>query len=159
MDITIVTGVGTGPTNLAAFDTALIDAGVHNHNLIYLSSVIPPSSHIEYSSTAKFISVSDDFGKRMYVVCSQQRTEIIGQTAVASIGWVQNPVTGRGLFVEIHGYSKRIVESDVHSTLATMVGNRGQEVYSEVKKLTASIRCEHDPVCALVVAVYKVEDW
>jgi arginine decarboxylase len=40
MRIYVTTGKGEGPTPLAAFDAALIDAGIPNYNLIYLSSVI-----------------------------------------------------------------------------------------------------------------------
>ena len=40
--IVLSTGLGVGPTALAAFDAALLDAGVANYNLICLSSVIPP---------------------------------------------------------------------------------------------------------------------
>ena len=43
MTITLSTGTGEGPTPLAAFDAALVDAGVADHNLICLSSVIPPA--------------------------------------------------------------------------------------------------------------------
>lgn len=39
MHIYVTTGTGEGPTPLAAFDAALINAGVANYNLICLSSV------------------------------------------------------------------------------------------------------------------------
>jgi arginine decarboxylase len=42
VDIIITTGTAQGPTALAAFDAALLGAGVANYNLIPLSSVIPP---------------------------------------------------------------------------------------------------------------------
>jgi arginine decarboxylase len=41
LEIQVTTGTGEGPTPLAAFDAALLDAGVANYNLILLSSVIP----------------------------------------------------------------------------------------------------------------------
>jgi arginine decarboxylase len=44
--IQVTTGTGEGPTPLAAFDAALLDAGVANYNLICLSSVIPEASVI-----------------------------------------------------------------------------------------------------------------
>ena len=44
MQIHLASGVGSGPTELAAFDAALAAAGVANYNLLYLSSVIPPAS-------------------------------------------------------------------------------------------------------------------
>ncbi len=45
--IALAAGLGEGPTQLAAFDAALRDAGVANYNRICLSSVIPPGSVIE----------------------------------------------------------------------------------------------------------------
>ena len=42
MKIRLSSGRGEGPTPLAAFDAALLDAGVSNYNLLPLSSVIPP---------------------------------------------------------------------------------------------------------------------
>lgn len=49
MQIQISEGVGNGPTELAAFDQALVNAGVANYNLIYLSSVLPPGSEVVYN--------------------------------------------------------------------------------------------------------------
>lgn len=46
MEIQISTGIGIGPTQLSAFDSALNNAGVANYNLLKLSSVIPPKSKI-----------------------------------------------------------------------------------------------------------------
>jgi pyruvoyl-dependent arginine decarboxylase (PvlArgDC) len=43
--IRLCTGTGEGPMPLAAIDAALVAAGVADHNLIRLSSVIPPSDH------------------------------------------------------------------------------------------------------------------
>jgi len=44
--IVVSRGTGEGPTPLAAFDKALLAAGVENYNLIRLSSVIPPGAEI-----------------------------------------------------------------------------------------------------------------
>ena len=46
MHIQIGSGVGLGPTKMAAFDAALHQAGVANYNLLRLSSVIPADSHV-----------------------------------------------------------------------------------------------------------------
>jgi hypothetical protein len=43
MIIRVTSGTGTGPTELAAFDAALLDAGVANYNLIPLSHSWIPS--------------------------------------------------------------------------------------------------------------------
>ena len=46
MKLYLATAVGRGGTELAAFDAALVGAGVANFNLIRLSSVIPPNGEI-----------------------------------------------------------------------------------------------------------------
>lgn len=70
MTITLCSGTGEGPTPLAAFDAALVDAGVADHNLICLSSVIPPSAVIVRDRYRMPLS---DYGRRLYVVMSQMR--------------------------------------------------------------------------------------
>ncbi len=54
MKIHIGTSIGTGETELSAFDTALYNAGIANYNLLYLSSVIPPRVN---SSSMTVVSV------------------------------------------------------------------------------------------------------
>lgn len=40
-----VSGKGGGKTELNAFDSALVDAGVGNYNLVRLSSILPPNTY------------------------------------------------------------------------------------------------------------------
>jgi hypothetical protein len=54
MEIYLSTGIGEGPTPLAAFDAAL-NAGIANYNLIVLSSVIPARSVMR---RAKFVAIA-----------------------------------------------------------------------------------------------------
>src|SRR5689334_23537893 len=91
MKITITTGTGEGPTPLAAFDQALLDAGVANYNLIYLSSIIPPNSVIERGC---YVTPPDEYGHRLYLVMASQRVEEPGTSAWAGIGWTQESQSG-----------------------------------------------------------------
>ncbi|NDA64718.1 MAG: pyruvoyl-dependent arginine decarboxylase, partial [Chitinophagia bacterium] len=95
MKIQITQGVGNGPTQLAAFDKALNEAGVANFNLIYLSSVVPPNSKI---IATKKPMIEGEWGDKLFVVAAQQRTSTRHEEAWAGIGWVQDPKTGKGLF-------------------------------------------------------------
>jgi arginine decarboxylase len=97
--IRLTPGVGSGPTELAAFDAALMDAGVANYNLICLSSVIPPGSEIE---RGRYRTPAHEYGRRLYVVLSQMRQSTPGAWAHAGIGWMQNSERRHGLFVELH---------------------------------------------------------
>jgi arginine decarboxylase len=153
--IVLARGLGRGPTPLAAFDTALLDAGVANYNLICLSSVIPPGSVIEHR---RWQTPAPAWGQRLYCVMSQMREERPGHGAHAGIGWVRDEDSGRGLFVELHDDDRDRLERDLHATLVTMQRNRGVAlgpVHTEI----ASARCDAEPVCALVIAVYASQPW
>lgn len=153
--ITLARGIGSGPTPLAAFDTALLEAGVANYNLICLSSVIPPGSVIE---RRRWNTPAKAWGQRLYCVMAQMREDRVGYTANAGIGWVRDEASGRGLFVELHDDDAERLERDLHSTLVSMQRNRGVSlgpVHTEI----ASNTCYRDPVCVLVIAVYASQPW
>ncbi len=155
MYITITSGTGEGPTPLAAFDQALLNAGVANYNLIYLSSIIPAGSTLE---RAQFVTPPDEYGYRLYVVMARQDEQTPGQGAWAGLGWTQEPDTGRGLFVELHGTSQEEVERAIHSSLECMIASRSL-AYGSVQCQIVGKPCTGKPVCAVVLAVYKSEGW
>ncbi len=153
--IALATGLGEGPTPLAAFDAALRDAGVANYNLICLSSVIPPGSVIE---RRKWVTPREDWGRRLYCVVSQMREERPGHSANAGIGWVRDAQSGAGLFVELHDESRERLDADLRVTLRSMQAGRGIE-FGEAEIEIASLTCKGAPVCALVIAVYAAAPW
>lgn len=155
MRIHLTTGKGQGPTPLAAFDAALMTAGVANYNVIGLSSVIPPRSEIVRSKGTVSI---EDYGRRLYVVMSQMREDRPGHWAHAGLGWMQEESTGRGLFVELHCHDRERLERDLHSTLEAMRRHRDLR-YGSVETEIVGVVCREQPVCALAIAVYASEPW
>lgn len=155
LNIHLSCGGGDGPTPLAAFDAALIDAGVANYNLLYLSSVIPANARIV---RAKHPVQPHDHGRRLYVVMSEMRQTQQGRHAHAGIGWVQEGTDGRGLFVELHDDDRDRLEADLHATLGAMRLSRDIE-FGPVQTAISSRLCSTRPVCALVVAVFACEAW
>ncbi len=155
MQIKITSAVGTGPTPLGAFDAALRNAGVENYNLIPLSSVIPPQAVLEKT---RFSTPPSEYGHRLYVVMAQETATRVGEEAWAGLGWTQEPETGRGLFVELHGTSRRAVECAIESTLDSMKEARPYEYGKNESQLSGAV-CEGDPVCSLVIAIYGSEGW
>jgi arginine decarboxylase len=155
MLIKITSAVASGPTALGAFDAALQKAGIENYNLIPLSSVIPPGATLE---RGRFRSRSSEYGHRLYVVIARHDSAQVGEEAWAGLGWTQEPESGRGLFVELHGTSRRSVEVAIESTLDSMKQGRPYE-YGKNEREVAGIVCDGDPVCAVVVAVYTSEPW
>ncbi len=93
--IRIVWGVGDGPTEMASYDAALADAGVHNYNLVTVSSMIPAEAEIEVADTAPYLGPP---GNRLTVV-QGRATATAGESISAGLGWVRS-AEGPGLFYE-----------------------------------------------------------
>src|SRR6185503_6269983 len=155
MHIIITTGTGEGPTPRAAFDTALLSAGVANYNLVYMASVIPAGSFIQ---RAKYVTPYEEYGHQLYVVMARQEACLAGQLAWAGLGWTQEIETGRGLFAEIHGLDRVLVERDIRASLQFMMFNRPLR-YGMIESVVAGIECPGRPVCALALAVYQSQGW
>lgn len=157
MKIEVGSGIGTGPTKLAAFDSALNDAGVANYNLIRLSSVVPPNTDIEVSNET-LTGLPGSWGDRLYVVMAEQRVDTPNTEAWAGIGWVQDKGTGKGLFVEHEGLSEKTVRKDIKQSLEALMATRNVD-FGAIHMKVVGRTCNHEPVCALVVAVYQASGW
>lgn len=157
MKIYLTKGTGEGPTTLAAFDSALNDAGIANYNLLKLSSVIPPGTDIMRPKEHE-MPLDGEWGDRLYVVMAEYRTAEIGVEAWAGVGWVVDKKTNKGLFVEHEGTNKDKVARDIKLSLEALMRTRGVD-FGEIHMELNGAMCEEEPVCAMVVAVYKTEPW
>jgi arginine decarboxylase len=157
LTIEVASGVGRGPTAIAAFDGALREAGVHNYNLVRLSSVVPPASEIKVLGGAA--KPAGDWGDRLYVVYAAQQATLVGEEAWAGIGWVQQPGTRKGLFVEHEGPSEEMVRSAITASLDSLTEGRDAEVFGPARTVVRGAVCEGEPTCALVVAVFESQGW
>jgi len=153
LDITVRTGSGTARTMLAAFDNALLAAGVANFNLIALSSVIPPRSRVRTVD----MTLPGGHGDRLYCVLSAAYADQPGQVAWAGLGWSTDATTG-GLFVEHHGDSEESLRELIDLSLCDMNESRGGG-YGNVQKVLSSAECIDRPVCALAIAAYRISPW
>ncbi|HSX44327.1 MAG TPA: pyruvoyl-dependent arginine decarboxylase [Candidatus Saccharimonadales bacterium] len=157
MEIHIASGVGKGPTTLAAFDSALYDAGIANYNLLCLSSVIPTGSNITVYPE-RVPEIQGRWGDRLYVVMAHMRTAQPNQEAWGGIGWVQDETTKRGLFVEHEGYSEESVRQDITDSLGALMLTRNID-FGPINMEVRGTICEDQPACALVAAVYESSGW
>jgi len=148
-------GTGHASTELAAFDAALIDAGIANVNLIRLSSVIPAGATVLEKRPDLPMR---EWGWRLYVVLAEQRASRAGEEAWAGIGWIQDPADGRGLFVEHEGGSDLEVEDLIERSLACMRASR-DDTFGPTQLVTRGVRCTGEPVAAVVAAVYASVPW
>ena len=161
MNIQLASGIGSGPTTLAAFDSALNVTGIANYNILKLSSVIPPNSSLIVHPTGKAISgelMPGSWGDRLYVVMAEQRVDTPNVEAWAGIGWVQDPETHKGLFVEHEGESEGAVRHDIRDSLKALMDTRGVD-FGPISMQVAGGVCDGTPICAMVVAVYQASDW
>lgn len=157
MQIQISSGTGTGLTKLSAFDSALNNAGVANYNLIRLSSIIPPRSEIQIKD-GQSVQTTGEWGDKLYVVMAEMRTATPNLEAWAGIGWVQDKQTGAGLFVEHEGANEESVKRDITHSLEALQATRKID-WGEIQMKVVGKTCVHEPVCALVVAVFESESW
>lgn len=156
MKIRVTKGTGDGPTQLSAFDQALVHAGIANFNLIFLSSVLPPDSDVVVSR--KPLVLDGAWGDRLYLVISQMRTIQRNQEIWAGIGWIQDPKTRKGLLVEHEGHSEAEVKADITSSLQALSKNRNTK-FGPIKMETKGALCVDKPVCVLVAAVFESASW
>lgn len=165
LSIDVVAAVGYGNTLLSSFDDALRRCGAHNYNLLMLSSVIPPGSTVEVVD--RRARPEAEFGRRLYVVKAEARTDRPGTVAVAGLGWVQWG-DGRGVFVEATLESKdalpESVEARLFDTLRTAACDlclgRGVTFDIDAFRVRLAVgRAGRQPTTALVLAVYQSEDW
>ncbi len=157
MVIHIAAGTGTGPTKMAAFDAALLKAGIANHNLIRLSSIVPPASEIAVHD-GPITEKLGEWGDRLYIVMADMRVASPNVEAWAGIGWTQDKETGKGLFVEHEGANEETVKRDIQQSLEALMRNRKVD-FGPISMKVVGKTCLHEPVCALVIAAFKAEDW
>ncbi|WP_435196415.1 pyruvoyl-dependent arginine decarboxylase [Natronomonas sp. EA1] len=97
--IRIVWGSATGPTTMASYDAALADAGVHNYNLVPVSSMMPAGAEVDRVGTAPEKELGPVGGKLLVVEARATSAEP-GHVS-AGLAWAQSP--DGGLFYEAAG--------------------------------------------------------
>lgn len=146
--IRVVWGTASGPTELSAFDAALAAAGIHNYNLVTLSSVIPADPDIEVVGTAPDLG---PVGDELHVVESSA-TAAPGERAAAGIGWARSE-SGRGIFYEVSGTDPEAVEAEIEAGLAAGRQLRDWEFVDE-DVVVRSVEAADEHASTVVCATY-----
>ena len=150
MRIDIVWGESEGKTLLSAFDRALLNAGIHNFNLISLSSVIPPQSVIHETGT---YTSSDRVGEILYVVISSLSSHKSNVMISAGLGWVLTQEGG--LLIESKGeFSREECEEEIRVALTEMMEAREWSGEIKMKVITHKVK---EIANVTVAAVYNFE--
>ena len=146
--IRIVWGTGEGPTELSAFDAALAAAGVHNYNLVTLSSVIPAGPDVEVVGTAPDLG---PVGDELHVVESSAVAEP-GESAAAGVGWARSE-SGRGIFYEVSGDDADAVDAEIRDGLTA--GKRLRDwTFVDENVVVESVDAGNDHASVVVCATY-----
>lgn len=162
MQIHVGSGVGFGPTTMAAFDAALNEVGIANYNLLRLSSIVPPNAEIVVHPGKITAQIPGGWGDRMYVVMAEKREDKHNAEAWAGIGWVRDKRTGRGLFTEHEGNSEAFVRREITQSLEAFIRtrkNQGDFEWSAIEMTVVGQTCNDKPVCVMAAAVFQVSDW
>jgi arginine decarboxylase len=146
-----------GPTRLAAFDAALVAAGLKNFNLLPLSSVIPLNATVDVVAPTEQLRGSH--GDLLYCVYAASYATKPGAQAWAGITWaLRTDDSGAGLFVEHSSTTEADLHAHLDATLGAMIENR-RDSYVEAGRLVSTATCVGPPVAALVVASYQTAGW
>ena len=95
---TLVVGRGEGKKKLTAFDSALLDAGVGNMNLLRVSSVLPP--RCSFRTDLKM-----PFGSLLPIAYGSITSDVPGETISASIGvGIPEDPDSFGMIFEFSGF-------------------------------------------------------
>ncbi|WP_276273028.1 pyruvoyl-dependent arginine decarboxylase [Haloarcula litorea] len=146
--IRVVWGTATGPTALSSYDAALAEAGVHNYNLLTLSSVIPAGPAVEVVGTAPDLGPP---GEALEVVQSAA-TAAPGERAAAGVGWARTG-DGPGIFYEVEGVDPDAVRAEIREGLAAGRALRDWE-FVEEEIHVRSVAPDDDHATAAVLATY-----
>ncbi|MFT4216328.1 MAG: pyruvoyl-dependent arginine decarboxylase [Micropruina sp.] len=155
--IRVTAGSGTGRTTMAAFDAALRSAGVADHNLIRLSSIIPGRAEVQICSAEE--QLHGEFGDALYCVYAVAFATERGDAAWSGVGWSRAADgSGRGLFVEHAGHAEEQVRTMITSSLTDMSNGRDNAFVFENMVLSSAL-CSVRPACSVVVATYRTAGW
>ena len=150
MKIDIVWGKSEGKTLISAFDRALIQAGIHNFNLIPLSSVIPPGATVSEIGAYESCHRRGDI---LYVVISSFSSNKPNAQISAGLGWVKTEEGG--LFFESQSEcSAEECEEEIRKGLGDMMSARSWNGEIKMKVITHKVK---EIANVTVAAVYDFE--
>jgi arginine decarboxylase len=157
MRIHVASGVGRGPTETAAYDAALADAGVHNYNLVVVSSVVPADATV---IAVERVPDRGPAGGRLAAV-QALATARTGPLA-AALAWATGP--GPGLFYEAAGTDADAVREEALEGLAAGRALRADEwTFADervrVERADADATRDAHAAVAVVAAYGEAEPW
>jgi arginine decarboxylase len=150
MNVEIVWGTGEGQTSLSAFDAALADGGIHNYNLVTLSSVIPEDTEITETGTHER---QWDVGELVGVVLAENESTVVGETISAGLGWAT--ADEGGIFFEATAESAANVEALLTRGIQTAQSERSDWNWDEGIETRITQHTVEQNGAVIVSAIYR----
>ncbi len=150
MEINVVWGSAEGKTSLSAFDSALAEAGIHNYNLVTLSSVIPDGATVIRADTHER---QWGVGEIIAVVLSENVSTVAGETIAAGLGWAT--ADEGGVFYEANSESAENVRELLNRGIQTAKDRRGGWSWHEGIETQIVEHTVKENGSAIVSAVYR----
>lgn len=149
MKIQVLSGSGVGETENASFDSALKDIGLHDYNIVSLSSVIPEGAKIVQNDCH---SGTYSTGTTVASVMAKNTSGDIGSTVSAGLGWCES--NDGGVFVEETGCSESLCSELIDTSLNECVSNRPNKEWNRKAKKIESTDVRRRYNTVVVVALY-----
>lgn len=149
MKIQILSGSGVGETKNASFDSALKDIGLHDYNIVSLSSVIPEGAEIVQKDSH---NGTYSTGTTVASVMARNTSGHIGNTVSAGLGWCKSD--DGGVFVEETESSTSLCSDLIDLSLDECISNRPNKEWHEKMKKIEATEVERRYTTVVVVALY-----
>lgn len=151
--IRVASGAGSGPTELAAYDAALVAAGAGQYNLVRLSSVIPAGATVRSVGSLPELGAA---GECLRVV---EAAGVGTEGAAAALAWGRRAGDGSepgpGLFYEAAATDPGASPvSEARTGLAAGASARDWELVDRDAATAATTPADDDYAAAVVVAAY-----
>lgn len=131
--VVFTAGTAVNRDELTAFDAALQDAGIHNVNIVKISSIIPPEATVYTDWSASQLADHIHPGGCYHTVLSRETTNSPGERIYSAIGGCLLE-SGYGLNVELHGSeeTEKEVRGRCRSMLREMADRRDETIDSDI---------------------------
>lgn len=157
--VVLTSGTGEGSTPLSAFDSALYAAGIHNANIVQVSSIIPPGAELSVEPPRTELTDEIEIGGLHPMVVADARAEAedgeAGENLVAAVG-AGRLDSGYGINVEAQdvGTDAATVEERCQEMLTELAQIRGAELESTSMAVATNRIPESGAAAAIAAAVY-----
>lgn len=154
MNIEVLKSKGKGITEKTAYDSALKNIGLHNCNIVTLSSVIPSNSKVEVKDS---LTINFSFGDVVYAVQSKRVSNRKNSLISSGLAWCMRDDKDGGVFLEQKATTEDECRSNLRKGINEMKNNRDNMKFEDHNNyLTVEKKVEDNELyqCVLAIAVY-----